>query len=147
MSNGFDLTIENLKTELHNIRLKISELRKAGLDAKIAELKAMSLPYKIQLAEATKSYKDIEKINIMLEDVKKEIGSMENADKTGINSDNLNQIIILIGKINKSISSIKLDEARHYYFGAVELYKSLKAGEKKEVFAKLNEVWGKLAKK
>jgi hypothetical protein len=147
MSNGIDIAIENLKTGLNDIKLKISEYRKIGLDTKIAELKVMNLPYKIKLAETTKSYKDIEKVNSMLEDVKNEIESIENVNKPSLNNNNLSQISILIDKINKAIDETKLSKAKNYYLEAVELYKSLKISKKKEVFAKLNEIRNKLAKK
>ena len=144
MSNGFELTLENLKTELCNITLKISELRKAGLDTKIAELKAMNLPYKIKLAEATKSYKDIEKINSALEDVKSELNSVESTNEKADKSNEPSQISVLIGKINDALTENKLKAAKDYYLEAVNVYNKFKNGDKKAIFGKLNEIGNKL---
>jgi hypothetical protein len=144
MSNGVEIAIENLKTELRDINLKISELRKAGLDVKIAELKVMNIPYKIQFAEVTKGYNDIEKINNMLGEVKSEIANIENANKTCINNNGLNDINILINKINRAIGENRLQEAKSYYSESVRLYKKLKNANKKEIFEKLNKLRTKL---
>lgn len=149
MSNGIDISIENLKTELRNISLKISECRKAGLDTKIAELKVMNIPYKIQFAEVTKGYKDIEKVNSMLEDVKNEIMSIEKSTaKNAIssNKNGLKEINILISKINKALNENKLKEAKDYYLETVNVYNKLKNSDKKTVFGKLNELRSKLKK-
>ena len=47
--DNFDEEIEKLKTELNEVRLKLSELRKKGMDTKIIELKFMNYPNKIKL--------------------------------------------------------------------------------------------------
>ena len=68
----------------------------------------MNIPYKIKLVEVTKSYKDIEKMNSMLEDVKNEIISIESTNASVnpkiVGNNDLNEINILISKINKAIS-------------------------------------------
>ena len=146
MSNGIDKSIENLKTELRNVSLKLSELRKSGVDTKIAELKVMNIPFKIKLVEETKNYKDIEKINIMLEDVKSEISSTVDANETTTNDSSLNQINILMDKILGALNKNKPNEAKNYYLTSVKIYNELKNNDKKAVFGKLNELGGKLKK-
>src|SRR3989338_6756051 len=139
MTSGVDLAIENLKMELNNVKLKLSECRKNGLDTKIAELKIMNIAPKINFAEVTKSYKDIEKINNMLNDAKMEIESMapDSSNAANISPNNLKEIGDLINKINKALSNNRLQEAKNYYLESVILYKKLKNEDKKEVFKKL----------
>jgi hypothetical protein len=147
MSNGIEMTIENLKRELNDIQLKLSECRKNGLDTKIAELKVMNIPHKIKLVEVTQSYKDIEKINNMLEDVKNEMISIEKSNPSNvINVDGLKRINILISKINKALNENKLQEARSYYLESVRLYKKLKYEDKKKVFERLDKLREMLSK-
>ena len=76
MSSDIDKEIENLKADLNNLKLKLSECRKNGSDTKIAELKLMNVPFKIKLVEATQSYKDIDMVKKMLEDVKRELSGI-----------------------------------------------------------------------
>ena len=65
--------IEKIKESYERFKHEISEARKNGKDVKIAEIIAMQLPAKIQLAEATGSEKDIEKADELLEAAKKEL--------------------------------------------------------------------------
>ena len=85
MVEGIDLTIENLKEQLNEIKQKISQCRKRGLDTKIAELKIMAIPSKIKMVEITRDYKEVQKINNMLNDAKAEL---ENIKKESLNSGN-----------------------------------------------------------
>ena len=87
MAQGMDLTIDSLKDELNDIKLKISLCRKKGMDTKIAELKVMAIPSKIKLLEITKDYKDVQKVNNMINDAKIEIESLEmqNPEEKGKN--------------------------------------------------------------
>ena len=148
MTSGVDLAIENLKMELNNVKLKLSECRKNGLDTKIAELKIMNIAPKINFAEVTKSYKDIEKINNMLNDAKMEIESMapDSSNAANISPNNLKEIGDLINKINKALSNNRLQEAKNYYLESVILYKKLKNEDKKEVFKKLTNLKSELTK-
>lgn len=75
---GIDLSIENLKEQLNELKQKISQLRKKGMNMKLADIRLMSIPSKIKMAEITKDYKDVQKINIMLNYAREEIASIEN---------------------------------------------------------------------
>ena len=74
---GIDLSIENLKEQLNELKQKISQLRKKGMNMKLADIRLMSIPSKIKMAEITKDYKDVQKINLMLKDAREEIRSIE----------------------------------------------------------------------
>lgn len=75
--DGIDLSIENLKEQLAEIKQKISLLRRKGIDMRIADLRLMSLPSKIKMAEITKDYKDVQKINSMLDSARDDIINLE----------------------------------------------------------------------
>ncbi len=93
MVEGIDLAIESLKEQLNDIKQKISQCRKKGLDTKIAEIKIINIPSKIKMLETTKNYKDIQKISKLLNSAKAEIEPLE---REGLNSENG------IGKDNQS---------------------------------------------
>jgi len=71
--SGIELVIDNMKTELNDLKQQISEARKSGATLTIVDLKIMSIPAKIGIAEATKEFKDVKKIKEMLTEVKKEL--------------------------------------------------------------------------
>lgn len=77
MDEGIDLTIEDLKMQLNEIKQRISQFRRRGLDTKIAELKVILIPSKIRIVELTREYKDVQKISNMLNDAKAELESIE----------------------------------------------------------------------
>lgn len=77
MSDAIDLTIENLKSQLNSIKQRISQCRKKGLYTKIAELKITSIPSKIMMAEATKDFKDAQKVSRLLSDAAVEVENIE----------------------------------------------------------------------
>jgi hypothetical protein len=107
----------------------------------------MNIPYKIKLVEVTKSYKDIGKINSLLEDVKNEIISIEKSNPDNvINDDGLKKINILISKLSKALNENKFKEAKNYYLESVRVYKKLQNKDKKEIFKKLNELRIRLTK-
>ncbi|MEK6946666.1 MAG: hypothetical protein AABX32_03580 [Nanoarchaeota archaeon] len=81
MAEGIDLTVENLKQELNQIKDKISQCRKKGMDTKIAELKIMAIPSKIKMLEVTKDFKDVQKIAKLLNDA---IAEIDNVEKGGL---------------------------------------------------------------
>ena len=74
---GIDLSIENLKEQLNELKQKISQLRKQGLDTKIAVIMMMSVPSKIKMLEITKDYKDLQKIINIINNARAEIDSLE----------------------------------------------------------------------
>jgi len=80
MTDESDPTIEKLETRLNEIKLRLSELRKKGKDTKIAELKIMTIPFKIRLADVTKSPKDIERVKSFFDDVEYELNSIDEVE-------------------------------------------------------------------
>ena len=65
-----------MQSMLKELRDEISQLRKKGIDAKIAELKIINIPSKIQMAEITKKDDDIIKARQLILEAKKEIESI-----------------------------------------------------------------------
>ena len=144
MVEGIDLTIENLKEQLNEIKQRISQCRKKGLDTKIAELKMMLIPSKINMVEITRDYKEVQKINNMLNDAKAEL---ENIEKESLNSGNetsednrLKDIYILIEKIEELLNENKIKEAKDNYLKCINFYKNLPESSKKEIFERLSDL-------
>jgi hypothetical protein len=77
MAEGMDLTIENLKDRLIDIKSRISVCRKKGLYTKIVELKIMQIPSKIKYLEATRVNTDTKKVNLLLNDADKDLKEIE----------------------------------------------------------------------
>jgi predicted nucleic acid-binding Zn-ribbon protein len=68
---------ESLKNEYRELKAEVSEFRKKGFDTTIVNLKLMNIPSKIQLAESTREYRDIEKVKMMLNNIKSEISDIK----------------------------------------------------------------------
>ena len=77
MTDGIDMTVESLKGQLNEIKLKLSKLRKSGLNTRIAELKIMAIPSKIMMLEVTRDYKDMQKIARLIADAKAEADNIK----------------------------------------------------------------------
>ena len=149
MAEGMELTIENLKEQLNEIKQKISQCRKQGLDTKIAELKIMAIPSKINMVEITKDFKDVQKINEMLNNVRIEIDSTEKEYliiSNGISNSPLNEIYALMEKIDKLLNNNKIKEAKENYLKCINIYKGIPKINKKEVFEKLNNLRNMLSR-
>ena len=149
MVEGIDLTIESLKEQLNEIRQTISQCRKKGLDTKIAEIKIIAIPSKINMVEITKDFKDIQKINVMLNNVRIEIDAIEK-DYLSINNEisesSLNEIYALMEKMDKLLNSNKIKEAKVNYLICINIYKSIIRINKKKVFERLNNLRTRLSR-
>lgn len=143
MVEGMDLTIENLKVQLNEIKQKISQCRKRGLYTKIVELKIMSVPSKIQLLEATRDFRDVQKANNIINDARNEIEFIE---KQGLNSGDevnvskLEEATKIIEEIDNLLKENKIKEAKDSYLKCTDIYKSLPQENKKEILGRLNEL-------
>ena len=143
MVEGIDLTIEDLKAQLNEIKQRISQFRKKGLDTKIVQLKIMSIPSKIKMVEATKDYKDVKKITNMINDAKAEVRSLEKESlniENEIEDNQLKNISILMEKIDVFLNVNKIKEAKENYLECINIYKNLPQENKKDIFNKLNEL-------
>ena len=69
-------TIEELKWEFEKISEDLSAFRKKGEDVFITGLKAMQVPGKIKMAEATKDEKDIDRLRMLIKEIQNEIGQI-----------------------------------------------------------------------
>ena len=83
MMEGIDLTIDSLKEQLNDIKARISQCRKKGLSTRIPETRVMSVPAKIKMLEITKDFKDVQKINAILEMTRKDIEYIEKKEPEG----------------------------------------------------------------
>jgi hypothetical protein len=73
MNQNIDKQIEFFKKYFEGLKKLITESRKKGLDTKIAELRMMNIPFKIQYLEITKSKADAKKVKRLLALLEREI--------------------------------------------------------------------------
>ena len=147
MMEALDMTIENLKEQLIEIKQHISECRKKGKDTKIAELRVIPIPAKIKLLEVTREIKDVQKVISLLNLAKNEVDDIK---KQGLNSEepieeNLQGIRKLVDLMNKSIDSSNFSAARQNYQKARDMFPNLSREEKKEVYKSLCDISKRLS--
>ena len=173
MTSGMDIAIDNLKTGLNEIKSRLTEYRRLGLDTKIAELKAMNIPYKIKLAEATLSYKDIERVSMIINNVNEELdeakgkgnedfgkgaekeiadyrSNVEKKDK-GVaynysESEVMKTTERLINEAKDNIGKGDYYGALHNYIEMREIYKYLPKELKKPIYMSIMEIYREVLK-
>ncbi|MBI4438945.1 hypothetical protein HY640_03375 [Candidatus Woesearchaeota archaeon] len=69
--------IEAIKRRAKELRDKISSARKKGTDTRIIDIKMLGIAPKIQLADATKQKKDIDKANQAMDAIEKEVNELK----------------------------------------------------------------------
>lgn len=67
--------IELVRQDYKSLKELISEMRKTGKDVSYQEMSLDRVPAKIKLAEATRSLDDVQKVQTLISDVKKQISS------------------------------------------------------------------------
>lgn len=73
-----DDAIRNLKSELEDLRQKVSELRKQGKSTFYADFHIRRIPAKIQLYKVDREEKDLQKIKRLMEQVEEELEEVKN---------------------------------------------------------------------
>ena len=73
MNQNIDKQIEFFKKYFEGLKKLTTKARKEGLDTKIAELRMMNIPFKIQYLEITKSKADAKKVKRLLALLEREI--------------------------------------------------------------------------
>ena len=146
MMEALDMTIDNLKDQLLEVKQHISECRKKGLDTKIAELRVIPIPAKIKLLEVTREIKDVQKVISLLNLAKNEVDEIKKQDLNSDDSieENINSMRMLQTKINASLDGRNLGEAKRYYQKAREIFPKLAREEKKEVYKSLSDIASRL---
>ena len=146
MVEGIDISIEDMKQSVLDMKLKLTEFRKKGKYTKIAEMKMGLINSKIKMVEVTREIKDVMKVNKIIDDAKNEIKFIGNDGyKVQDEIDPFLEIIKMISQIDKSIKSGRKKDAVEIYNNAQNLYKSVQDEYKKEVFLRLNEIHKKLS--
>ena len=148
MVEGIDITIEDMKQELLDIKQKLTEFRKKGKYTKFAEMRIALIPSKIKMVEVTRDIKDVGKVNRLLDEAKKEVAFIENDGyKIEDEKDPFLEIIKLISQINEALKSGKKKDAIEIYNKAQNLYKSIEDDFKKDIYQRLVEIHKKLSAK
>ena len=144
MADGMDFAIDNFKSQLTELKQKISRCRKKGMDAKIAELKIIAIPSKIRMLEVTRDLKDVQKISKMVNDALIEVNELENGvihDEKSEEPESQEHILDkMILEAEYLVSTKKLKEAKEIYLKGIDIYKNIKSEGKKSAFEKLNSL-------
>ena len=145
MVEGIDIAIENLKSQLLDLKQRLSQCRKKGVETTIADLKLTSVPSKIRMVEVTRNLKDVQKAASMLNDAKTETEELEKQarEAKGYQPDEDEEskaMSYLLEELEDRVKRKEKDEAAKYYMKCFKLYSSMKPENKKKVFNKLNEL-------
>ncbi|MCK5281912.1 MAG: hypothetical protein KAK00_00750 [Nanoarchaeota archaeon] len=116
---------DELNSKLKELKNEISQMRKKGINVKIAEMKIMNIPSKIRIAEITNEKESNMKVEQLLDDVEKEIESTK--IENGI-------------KIEKKNVEINIEGLEEELSGAIENKKEIDREELR------NELRGELNK-
>src|SRR3989344_4134376 len=144
MGDSIDMAMDSIRSELADIKAKISQCRKKGFDTKIAVMMMMEIPARIKLIEATRELKEVSKINKLVMDAKAEIAE---AEKKGEEQKKIKEIDKIVEKISDladaSTEELKyrnINKAKEGYTSALGLYSSLPEERKKEVREQLEKI-------
>lgn len=140
-----DIT-EQLKKELEDIKFELSSLRKKGIDTKIADLKIMNIPSKINMIKITKSSRDIGNVKRLMISAWQEITVIKK--EAGLETEPLSEKINEIRNPNKNIpdQAPEFKLANQLIQEANNFINSKKYNEAHELYTKINEVYRKLPK-
>ena len=84
MDPKIEVELSKLRQKLIEIKARISQCRKKGINPKLVELRITNIPSKIKYAEVTEDFKDVEKINALVIEAEAEIKyTEENKMKDG----------------------------------------------------------------
>ncbi len=147
--------IDKLNSEFYEIKQKMSELRKAGIDVKIAEFKSANIPSKIDMIKITKDNKDIEKIKNMIQEVRQELEEAEgqkeeeNIDYSKSYDDYSNIEIIkrareLISDGRKNIEQKDYQGALDNYAELREIYNYLPMNLKRPIYKEIHDIYKRI---
>lgn len=130
-------TLEELKWEYSKIREDLAAFRKSNKDVKIAELKAMSIPLKIRMAEVTKLQKDIDKVAAIIAEAQRELSEVAEQNEA---------IMLLcqqrISQIKEAAMKNDMEMARAFYSQVREYFPRLSTEEKGKLLPMIQQVAG-----
>ena len=75
--SGIDMTLENIKNQLNDLRQEFTQARKKGFDVTIPSLRFQGIPAKIGVVKATQSYSDLKNLMAQIEEVQRELKDAE----------------------------------------------------------------------
>ncbi|MEK6943682.1 MAG: hypothetical protein AABX00_06475 [Nanoarchaeota archaeon] len=149
MPDAIDMAMDSIKSEIIDIKAKISQCRKKGFDTKIAVMMMMEIPARIKLIEATRELKEVSKINKLVMDAKAEIAEAEKNGEEQKKNKETDAIVEKISDIaDASMEELKyrnINKARAGYTDALGMYNSLPEDRKKEVREQLEKLRSKLS--
>ncbi len=145
MPEGIDMTLDDLKNQLNDVRQGISFLRKKGAHTAFVEMKIASIPAKIKYVEVTRDFKDVQKVTSLMEEAKSEIKDAESLLVESMTEKNLlGAVLYLMDRMEELLRTRQTGDARRFYMRCYEIYQKLNNEQKKEVFKRLSELRGRM---
>ena len=143
--SGIDLAIDNLKTQVADLKQQFSQARKKGFDVSLPYLKFMNLPSKVGVAEATKNTEDIKRVILLLDEIRKELEetqkqgemSTKNHDEQGY----MQRIESLFMEAEKAVREKHWERVLNMYVEIRGLYPFIPEGLKKETYKRSLELY------
>lgn len=134
--------IEQMKSELAELKEAISKERKSGDDVFIAQLMITPIPAKLKMAEATGSEKDIGRARKLIDSLKDELKITSKDAKESFKSvpDVFEHARIYINQAKDAVRRGKKEEATQIYNSIRECFPALTAEQKKEVLPDCSEL-------
>lgn len=130
-------TLEELKWEYQKIKEDLAVFRKSGKDVKIAELRAMQIPLKINLAAITNEKRDLDKAEVIVKAVQAELGEVAESNES---------LMLLcqqrIAQIKEAATGNDMEMARAFYSQVREYFPRLSADEKGRLLPMIQQVAG-----
>ena len=147
MASGFDMTIESLKEELLEIKQRLSQYRKKGIETKIVELRIANIPSKIKMIEVTRDLKDVQKADAQLKLAKIDADELELLYQEKINQkpevhkdEEVSAIESLLDDAERLAAGKKMQEGKIQFMKCYKAYNELKPENKGKVFERLNKL-------
>ncbi len=154
MASGIDIAIEEVKSQLGEFKLRLSEKRKGGYDTLIAELHATTIPAKIKMAEVTQDISDLQKAMAELKKAQQELQesmlknqevSLESIKAQEVEQIQSQEIMQKAQKLmdqgHAALRSNNREQAMRCYIQLREVYKYLAPDNKKEIYALTLELY------
>ena len=143
MPDGIDIAIGNLRDAFIELKQRISVCRRKGLDTKISELRMSSVPAKIKMVEATRDFRDVQKVNVMISQSRSEVEEIEHQMMTAekVEEEKVDQEIIkmeeMMDDLDRRIKAGDAQKAKDYYLQCFNIYNKLESKNKLKVIQKL----------
>ena len=126
VNESMEKDLEQFQDEFKESIDKVSELRKAGKNTKIAEVIILSIPPKFKMVKVTWETDDYQNLRRNLDELKEEIKYIEAGDP-------FENMLEIIHNIYVALFDKKVKDASKEYNKLIEMYKGIKESDLKKM--------------